>query len=123
MNLDKILGLLESKEHKISALSKAEANASDVMAAMKRVNDKEMQQVRKQANEENRFKVEAMTKLEGLRQELQTIQGNEAPTQSVSFWKEQCQNLFDICRNLKEDNEKLVSHVGFGEQPAVDSQF
>jgi len=39
----------------------------DVMNAMKRVNDKEIQAVRKQAQEETKFKMEAMTKLEGLR--------------------------------------------------------
>jgi hypothetical protein len=31
---------------------------------------------------------------------------------SVGFWKEQCQSLFDICKNLKEDNEKLVENLG-----------
>ena len=35
--------------------------------------------------------------------------------QSLSFWKEQCQSLFDICKNLKEDNEKLVEHLGVGQ--------
>ena len=54
--------------------------------------------------------MEAMTKLEGLRQELQMIQGNDQV--SVGFWKEQCQSLFDICKNLKEDNEKLVENLG-----------
>ena len=82
MNLDKILGLLESKEHKISALSKAEANASDVMAAMKRVNDKEIQQVRKQANEESRFKVEAMTKLES------AASGNEGQEKAIAMLRD-----------------------------------
>ena len=38
------------------------------------------------------------------------IQGNDQV--SVGFWKEQCQSLFDICKNLKEDNEKLVENLG-----------
>jgi hypothetical protein len=42
VNLDKILGLLENKEHKIASLSKTEENMTDVMTAMKRVNDKEI---------------------------------------------------------------------------------
>jgi hypothetical protein len=47
-----------------------------------------------------------MNKLDSLRQELQMIQGND--TNSLNFWKEQCQSLFSICKNLKEDNERLV---------------
>ena len=38
------------------------------------------------------------------------IQGNDQV--SVNFWKEQCQSLFDICKNLKDDNEKLVENLG-----------
>ena len=38
------------------------------------------------------------------------IQGNDQV--SVNFWKEQCQSLFDICKNLKDDNEKLVDNLG-----------
>lgn len=76
------------------------------------MNEKEMSAVKKRAQEETRYKVEAMTKLESLRLELQTMQGSDAPAQSVSFWREQCQGLFDICRNLREDNEKLVAHLG-----------
>ena len=74
--------------------------------------EQEVQLVKLRAAEETKYKVEAMTKLEALRQEMQTFQGNEAQTNSVAFWKEQCQNLFDICKNLKEDNEKLVDHIG-----------
>ena len=40
------------------------------------------------------------------------MNGGDAPVQSTMFWREQCQGLFDICKNLKEDNEKLVEHVG-----------
>lgn len=43
------------------------------------------------------------------------MQGGEAPVQSVGFWKEQCQSLFDVCKKLKEDNEKLVDHLGVAE--------
>ena len=69
-----------------------------------------MKQVQNRAREETRNKMEAMTKLEGLRQELQMIQGNDQV--SVNFWREQCQSLFEICKNLKEDNEKLVDNIG-----------
>ena len=38
---------------------------------------------------------------------------------SVNFWKEQCQSLFDICKNLKDDNEKLVDNLGSLSETAV----
>lgn len=66
--------------------------------------------MKQMASEETKFKMEAMTKLESLRQELQMIQGNDQV--SVNFWKEQCQSLFEICKNLKEDNENLVDNLG-----------
>lgn len=112
VNLNKILGLLENKEERIMQLAKNEQNMSEAMQAVRRANEKDIAAVKKKAVEETKYKVEAMTKLESLRQELQAMQGGEAPAQSVSFWKEQCQSLFDICRNLKDDNEKLVSHFG-----------
>tara|TARA_B110000285_G_scaffold163905_1_gene183017 strand:- start:433 stop:996 length:564 start_codon:yes stop_codon:yes gene_type:complete len=109
VNLGKILALLESKERKISSMSQAEGNMNDFIGAMTALNQQEMQKVRGKAREETKYKMEAMTKLEGLRQELQMIQGNDQV--SVGFWKEQCQSLFDICKNLKEDNEKLVENL------------
>ena len=45
-----------------------------------------MKAVKRQARDETKFKMEAMTKLESLRQELQMIQGNDQV--SVNFWKE-----------------------------------
>lgn len=45
------------------------------------------------------------------------IQGNDQV--SVNFWKEQCQSLFDICKNLKDDNEKLVENLGSLSETAV----
>ena len=44
------------------------------------------EEIRQKAKEETKYKMEAMTKLEGLRQELQMIQGNDQV--SVGFWKE-----------------------------------
>ena len=43
---------------------------SDYVKAMTSINTQEMKQVKLRANEETKYKMEAMTKLEGLRQEL-----------------------------------------------------
>ena len=83
---------------------------NDYINAMTQINQQEMKKVQAKARDETKYKIEAMTKLEGLRQELQMIQGNDQV--SVGFWKEQCQSLFDICKNLKDDNEKLVENLG-----------
>lgn len=73
VNLSKILSLLESKEKKINSLSSNEDNMNEMITAMRRINDKEIQEVKRRAKDETKVKMEAMTKLEGLRQELQTI--------------------------------------------------
>jgi hypothetical protein len=61
---------LESKEKKINSLSATEDNMNDMISAMRRINDKEIKEVKKRARDETKVKMEAMTKLEGLRQEL-----------------------------------------------------
>lgn len=109
VNLSKILTLLEQKEKKITELQRSEDNTEQFVQAMGRLNKQEMGNVRRKAKEESNLKVQAMAKLETLRQELQMIQGNDQV--SVNFWKEQCQSLFEICRNLKDDNERLVSAI------------
>lgn len=70
VNLSKILSLLESKEKKINSLSTNEDNMNEMISAMRRINDKEIQEVKRRARDETKVKMEAMTKLEGLRQEL-----------------------------------------------------
>lgn len=67
VNLGKILGLLESKERKITSLSSAEGNMNDYIRAMTNINTQEMKKVQNRAKEETKYKMEAMTKLEGLR--------------------------------------------------------
>lgn len=67
VNLSKILSLLESKERKINSLSHNEDNMNELIAAMRKVNDKEIGEVKRRAREETKVKMEAMTKLEGLR--------------------------------------------------------
>ena len=77
VNLSKILGLLESKEKRITELQRSEDNNQDFVAAITRINQQELDKVRNKNKEESHFKMQAMTKLETLRQELQMIQGND----------------------------------------------
>lgn len=67
VNLDKILSLLESKEKKIGELSRTDNQMNDYIKAMTHVNGQEMHKVKQRANDETKYKIEAMTKLEGLR--------------------------------------------------------
>ena len=62
--------MLENKERKITDLQKNENNVNDYIQAVMKINVQEMKQVKKQAKDETKFKMEAMTKLESLRQEL-----------------------------------------------------
>ena len=67
VNLGKILSMLENKERKITDLQKNENNVNDYIQAVMKINVQEMKQVKKQAKDETKFKMEAMTKLESLR--------------------------------------------------------
>lgn len=67
VNLSKILSLLESKEKKIESMSSNEDHMNELLAAMRRINDIEMQAVKRRATQETKVKMEAMTKLEALR--------------------------------------------------------
>jgi len=46
-----------------------------MMTALNKINQEEIKNMKKQTQQETKFKMEAMTKLEGLRQELNTLQG------------------------------------------------
>lgn len=59
--------MLENKERKITDLQKNENNVNDYIQAVMKINVQEMKQVKKQAKDETKFKMEAMTKLESLR--------------------------------------------------------
>ena len=50
VNLSKILSLLESKEKKIESMSSNEDHMNELLAAMRRINDIEMQAVKRRAN-------------------------------------------------------------------------
>ena len=62
-----MLSMLENKERKITDLQKNENNVKDYIQAVMKINVQEMKQVKKQAKDETKFKMEAMTKLESLR--------------------------------------------------------
>jgi hypothetical protein len=48
-------------------MSSNEDHMNELLAAMRRINDIEMQAVKRRANQETKVKMEAMTKLEALR--------------------------------------------------------
>ena len=48
-------------------MSNADSNMNDYINAMTQINQQEMNKVRAKAKDETKYKIEAMTKLEGLR--------------------------------------------------------
>jgi len=77
---------------------------------MARLQETEIKQVKHKANAETKAKLEAIGKLEHLRHEVQAIKGGEQV--SATFWKEQCQHLFQMCKYLQDQNERLADGVG-----------
>jgi hypothetical protein len=50
-----------------------------------------------------------MSKLENMRQELSLIEGQDKG--AVNVWKDKCKQLVEICKNFKEENEKISLHL------------
>lgn len=86
VNLTKILSLLEQKDRKLTELQGMEAGHASFVESLARLQGTELKQLQQKANEETKFKLEAIGKLENLRQEMQAVKGGEQV--SATFWKE-----------------------------------
>lgn len=64
------------------------------------------QTYRKRLAYESQIKSEAINKLEGIRHELQLIEGG-MDVGLADIWKEKCKKLIEICKSFKEENDKL----------------
>ena len=76
---------------------------------MNREQNTEIEQLRKKLDVESRIKGEAMGRLETMKQEVQVMEGSDHST--LDIWKEKCRQLIDICRNFKEENERLTGQI------------
>ena len=53
---------------------------------------------------ERAAKMDAFEKLEHLRLEMKALEGKDIKN---DLWKDKCKELYEICKDLEEDNENL----------------
>ena len=61
-----------------------------------------MGKVIKKLNHEREMKLQAFDRLEGLRVEMRTLEGQDMKS---DLWKDKCKELFDICKDLEKEND------------------
>jgi len=61
-----------------------------------------MHKVMKRLSHEREMKLQAYDRLEGLRVEMRTLEGQDMKS---DLWKDKCKELFDICKDLEREND------------------
>lgn len=109
IDLNRILTELKSRDRKIEALSQeTAAQKGELTHVVKHKNEREMQQVLKRLSHEREMKLQAYDRLEGLRVEMRTLEGQDMKS---DLWKDKCRELFDICKDLERENDQLKGLV------------
>ena len=67
-----------------------------------------MKEVHKKYEGEKELKDQAFEKLDSLRIEMRAIEGKDF---SSDMWKDKCKELFEICKDLQEENKALKSSM------------
>jgi len=63
--------------------------------------------MKKLLNAERLAKAQAFEKLDAMRIEMKTLEGKDSVKNDL--WKEKCKELYDICRDLENENQNLKS--------------
>jgi hypothetical protein len=72
-----------------------------------------MQEMKKRLSHEREMKLQAYDRLEGLRVEMRALEGQDMKS---DLWKDKCRELFDICKDLEQENDDLKSLVNDANQ-------
>ena len=109
IDLQKIIEELKSREAKLKRLSVENMNFNSRMEQVQNANEKKVAAVRNQLQKERTAKAQAFDQLDGFRLEIKAIEGKDLS--SHELWKQKCKELFEICKDLQNENEELKSLV------------
>ena len=110
IDLNRILTELKSRDRKIEQLSAIDkAGSGSALHAVRMQGKKEVQDLKDRLNKEREMKLQAYDRLEGLRVEMRALEGKDMKS---DLWKDKCRELFEICKELEQENEDLRSLVG-----------
>jgi len=114
IDLDRILAELKSRDRKIGALDiENKAQKDELTYVVHQQNFKAMQDMKKRLSHEREMKLQAYDRLEGLRVEMRALEGQDMKS---DLWKDKCRELFDICKDLEQENDELKSLVNDANQ-------
>jgi hypothetical protein len=110
IDLNRILTELKSRDKEIDYLkAKDRTGKGSALRAVQVKGKKEVQDLKEQLQREREMKLQAYDRLEGLRVEMRALEGKDMKS---DLWKDKCRELFEICKDLEQENEDLRALVG-----------
>lgn len=64
-----------------------------------------MDEIKRSLQKERVAKLDAFEKLDAMRVEMKTLEGKDSVKNDL--WKDKCKELYDICRELEQENDGL----------------
>lgn len=104
VNVEKLIVVLNKQQNELEKIKKDNSNFNARLDAQARRNRDELRDVHHKFQNENQLKLRAMTQIEALRNEIEDLENNGS---AGTIWKEKCKEIYQICINLKEDNQYI----------------
>ena len=105
LDLNKIMEELRLRDKKIVRLDKVDQNFNSRVQQIEQVHQQQLEDLRRQMNKERSAKLDAFQKLDAMRVEMKTLEGKDSVKNDL--WKDKCKELYDICRELEQENDGL----------------
>jgi predicted Zn-dependent peptidase len=105
LDLNKIMEELRLRDKKIVRLDKVDQNFNSRVQQIEQVHQQQLEDLRRQMNKERSAKLDAFEKLDAMRVEMKTLEGKDSVKNDL--WKDKCKELYDICRELEQENDGL----------------
>ena len=106
IDVDKLIQVLNKQQAALTALRKQDVIQSQQLQTMYKANKAELRDLNRRFTNENEVKNNAIYRLETMRQQMKALELNNGSVAAI--WKEKCEELADICNELKDENEYLT---------------
>lgn len=107
IDVEKLIAVLDRQDKEVKALRADSFGFQEQLEQVRRGNKQELREVHRKFRQETGLKNLAVENLENMRQEIRALELNS--DQAVqTIWKEKCQELYQICLQIKEENSYLT---------------
>lgn len=110
---------MQSRDKKIQKLTKVENEFNDQVAVMKKALSSQFIELKKRFEKEREAKVDAFDKLEAMRLEMKALEGRDIKN---DLWKDKCKELYEISKELENENDRLRENFDFIKQELNDTK-